>query len=124
MIEFLKRKYMEADNITEKLELSLTIAMFRNNLIIEERKLFLNMDGYKWTIRTREDSRHIPHFHIERAGRQGSFELITGQVIKDECCNLNSKEIRVVQMWYKEYRDGLINLWNEIHAERKVVENA
>lgn len=123
MIELLNRKYMEADNIAEKLELSLTIAMLRSSSIIEERKLFRNMDGYKWTIRTREDSRHIPHFHIEKSGRQGSFELMTGEVIKDECCNLNSKEIKVVQIWYKEYRDGLINLWNEIHTERKVVEN-
>lgn len=123
MIEILNRKYMEADNIKDKLELSLTIAMLRNSSIIEERKLFRNIDGYKWTIRTREDSRHIPHFHIEKSGRQGSFELMTGQVIKDECCNLNSKEIKVVQMWYKEYRHGLINLWNEIHTERKVEEN-
>ena len=81
------------------------------------------MDGYRWTIRTREDSRHIPHFHVEKAGREGSFELITGQVVKDECCNLNPKEIKVVQIWYKEYRNGLINLWNETHSERKVVEN-
>lgn len=121
MIEFLNQKYIEAENLEEKLELALTIAMLKCKPIIEERKLFKNINGYKWTIRTREDSRHVPHFHVEKAGKQGSFELKTGQLVKEDCCNLEPKEMKVIQIWYMEYREGLINLWNETHSDRKVV---
>ena len=121
MIDFLYKKYMEANDIKAKLELSLSIEMLKINPIIEERKLFKNIDGYKWIIRVREDSRHIPHFHIEKSGKQGSFELKTGQLVKEDSCNLNLKEIKVVQKWYIEYRSGLINFWNEIHPDRKVI---
>ena len=123
MIDFLSNKYVRANNVKEKLEISLTLALFKSTTHFEVRKLLENKNGYMWTIRTREDSRHVPHFHVEKAGKQGSFELITGELVKDDCCNLSAREIKTIKTWYKEYRKGLIHLWNELHPERKVTED-
>lgn len=120
MEKYIEKIYYSCATLKEKLEWSLTLDMIKEIDTVEERKLYKNIDGYKWTVRTREDSRHVPHFHIEKAGRTASFDILSGCLVKDECCNLSSKEIKIVEKWYKSNRIGLINLWNELHCDRKV----
>ena len=51
---------------------------------------------------------HPPHFHVDFAGRQGKFDIATGQMIKG---TLDRRTIKKVQAWIPRNRFSLLQAW-------------
>lgn len=74
-------------------------------------------NGVNAFIRLKEPANHKPHFHIKcDSGYEGSFDLFTGEPLKDSGVNL--KRMRVeVRDWHKENISDLKEAWIKFHGE-------
>lgn len=71
--------------------------------------------GIRVVIRSREDDRHEPHFHVMSAERSASISIAAGQVYAS---TLTSQELREVQQWAAANRVALKAAWDDIQAGR------
>lgn len=71
--------------------------------------------GIRVVIRSREDDRHEPHFHVMSAERSASISIAAGQVYAS---TLTGQELREVQQWAAANRVALKAAWDDIQAGR------
>ena len=67
-------------------------------------------------IRLNEPDNHKPHFHVESQRYRGSFDLNTGEVLKDNgTANLKRQICVKIKKWHKENQKDLAAAWSEFH---------
>lgn len=82
---------------------------------IQYRKQVDFVREIKIVIHTREDIRHIPHFHIEWKGLEASIGINEFKVIVG---NVPNKELKIIKVWYIKNKPLLIKVWNETRPSR------
>lgn len=71
-------------------------------------------------IRLKEPDNHKPHFHVECQGYSGSFDLFTGETLKQSGkSNLKEQICIKIQKWHKENLEELSTAWNKYHGCRQ-----
>lgn len=73
------------------------------------------LGGINILLRSREDDRHEPHFHVKCAERSASIGISTGFVYAS---TLTGQELRDVLAWANTHVAGLRAAWDEIQAGR------
>lgn len=63
--------------------------------------------GSKIEIRPRDHN--PPHFHVDYAGKQASYSIETGELLRGRLPNSANK---AVKNWYSDNKNGLADLWN------------
>lgn len=110
------------ENSVSQLEENICIYKARTLRIpSRESKTLKNINGYRLEIRSsREDKHNYAHFHIVK-GEEGmaSIRIDTLQVIES---SLPSKDEKKILKWAQENRDILVEVWNEFHGYRILVE--
>lgn len=71
--------------------------------------------GISIVIRSREDDRHEPHFHVKCAERSASIAIGTESV---HASTLTRQELRDVMAWASKRRAQLQHAWDEVQDGR------
>lgn len=68
-------------------------------------------EGIRYSIRSREDVRHLPHVHVDfRHSQSASVGIEDGQVLEGK---LSQKVLRKVQATIAQHRDELLDCWRK-----------
>ena len=77
-------------------------------------------DSIIFEIRTKEDSRHIPHIHVQTSCASISIAIQTNEILA-QSGHLNEKIISKAQDWILKNKKFVIDKWNEYHLDKPIV---